>query len=56
MKEAYKETIFEIVETVMQKARETMNNFTENDLKHCFEKWKIQMEGTVDGIILKVIA
>lgn len=49
VKEALKVTRFETVKAVKQKATETMNMLTENDLKHCFEHWKIRMEKCRDS-------
>lgn len=49
VKEVLKGTRFETVEAVKQKATETMNMLTENDLKHCFEQWKIRMEKCRDS-------
>lgn len=44
MKEGLKGTGFESVEAVKQKATETINTLTENDLKHCVEQLKIRMK------------
>lgn len=44
VKETVKGTRFDIVEVVYEKTTETMHMLSENNLKHCFEQWKILME------------
>ncbi|KAJ8951899.1 hypothetical protein NQ318_019877 [Aromia moschata] len=39
-----KGTIFESVEAVKAKATEVLNQLTEADVQHCFQRWKSRME------------
>lgn len=50
-----KGTSFETVDTVNQKATETMNMLTENVCQNCFDQWRIRMERcrVKEGSILK---
>ena len=36
--------LFESVDAVKAKATEFMNTLSEDNLQHCFQKWKIRME------------
>jgi len=44
IKSALKGTRFESVDAVKAKATEIMNKLSEDDLRHCFQQWKICME------------
>ena len=44
VKSALKGTRFETVDAVKAKVAEVMKGLSEDDLKHCFEQWKIRME------------
>jgi len=50
--------MFESVDAVKAKAMELMHKLSEDDLQHCFQHWKIQMEWCRDwrGGILRVTA
>ena len=44
IKSALKGTRFESVDAVKAKATQLLNSLTQDDLQHCFQKWKICME------------
>ncbi|GBL94357.1 hypothetical protein AVEN_7333-1 [Araneus ventricosus] len=44
VKKALKGTKFETVDAVKAKTTEEMKGLSENDLKLCFERWKIRMK------------
>jgi hypothetical protein len=44
IKSALKGNCFESVDAVKAKVTEVMKKLPENDLQHCFQQWKIQME------------
>ena len=48
IKSALKVTRFESVDALKAKATELMNKLSEDDLQHCFQQWKIRMEGCRD--------
>ena len=44
IKSALKGTRFEFVDAVKAKATQLLNSLKQDDLQHCFQKWKIRME------------
>ena len=44
VKSTLKETRFESVEAVKEKAARVLKELTEEDFQHCFKQWKIRME------------
>ncbi|GFY06657.1 FLJ37770-like protein [Trichonephila clavipes] len=48
VKSALKRTRFESVEGVKEKASRVLKELTKDDFQHCFEQWKIRMEGCMD--------
>ena len=51
VKSALKGTRLETVDAVKAKAAEVMKGLSEDDLKHCFEQWKIHMERCRDCLL-----
>ena len=44
IKSALKGSRYVSVDTVKAKATQLLNSLTQDDLQHCFQKWKIRME------------